>query len=181
MEKPEVYISYAWEEESEKIVTGICNALETKNINYKLDKKDIGYKGSIKAFENSLGKGDFIILIVSDKFLKSKDCMYEIMKIKEHGNMFHRILPIVLDSAKIYDPSERADYRIYWEKKFNELKEKLKQSNLVFTSGLQNDLNNYMSYIQIIDDILTLLKDINSLNLSIHEGNNYSEIIKIIE
>jgi len=180
MDRPEVYISYAWEDESEKIVNRICNTLETKNIKYKRDKKDIEYKGSIKAFENSLGKGDFIILVISDKFLRSKDCMYEILKIKEHGDMSTRILPIVLSSAKIHRPVDKIQYIEHWEKEIEELDSGMKRVNSANLVGLRDDIDNFTKFREIIAGIMNLLSDMNTLNWSTHEENNYSDILKII-
>lgn len=181
MDKPEVYISYAWEDESEKIVNKICTTLETKNIKYERDKKNIEYKGSIKAFENRLGKGDFIILVISDKFLRSKDCMYEVLRIKEHGNMSFRILPIVLSSAKIHRSVDRIQYIEHWEKEIEMLDAGMKRVNSANLVGVRDDIDNFTKFRAIIDEIITLLSDMNTLSRSIHENNNYSDILKIIE
>lgn len=95
MRRHEVYISYAWGGESEIIVTEICQQLQNNKVKYYIDKKDIAYKDSIREFEERLGAGDYVILVVSDKFLKSKDCMYEFLQIKNAGNIYERIFPIV--------------------------------------------------------------------------------------
>ena len=35
------------------------------------DKEDVGYKGSISDFMRTIGRGDFIVVAISDKYLKS--------------------------------------------------------------------------------------------------------------
>lgn len=110
----EIYISYAWTNESEEVLKNLCEVLDDNSIKYFVDKKDIDYKGNIREFEEKLGKGNYIILIISDKFLKSKDCMYEILQINQNeGDISDKIFPIVLPDARIYDPEDRIDYIRY--------------------------------------------------------------------
>lgn len=89
MRRHEVYISYAWGGESEIIVTEICQQLQNNKVKYYIDKKDIAYKDSIREFEERLGAGDYVILVVSDKFLKSKDCMYELNISHQMCHLYH--------------------------------------------------------------------------------------------
>jgi len=51
--------------------------------------------------------------------------MYEMLEIKNNGNSYDRIFPIVLSDAKIYDEIDRIDYLNYWDDKVNELKRKV--------------------------------------------------------
>lgn len=181
MSSPEVYISYAWEPESERIVDGICQALDAKSIKYKRDKTDLDYGESIKNFEESLGKGDFIILVVSDKFLRSKNCMYEVLKIKESGNMPLRILPVVLDSAEIRRSQDQIQYIEHWEDEIKILDSAMKRVSSANLGGLRNDIDNFTEFRRIIMDIIGVLSDMNTLNWSTHEESNYAELIKRIE
>lgn len=181
MRRHEVYISYAWGGESEIIVTEICQQLQNNKVKYYIDKKDIAYKDSIREFEERLGAGDYVILVVSDKFLKSKDCMYEFLQIKNAGNIYERIFPIVLEDAKIYDPNDRIYYIKYWEEKVKELDENIKTISPAYLSGLRDDIDNYTEYRKIIPEITALLSRMNTLSPQVHRNNNYSELIKAIE
>jgi len=178
MKTSEIYISYAWSDESEEILKILCNALDENKINYYVDKKDIEYRGNIREFEERLGKGDFIILIVSDKFLKSKDCMYEVLQITEKGRDISQIIfPIVLSDAKIYDPEQRIDYIKHWEDKKDSLNEKLKTIGAENLSGLHREINNYSKYRDIIDSIMTILKEMNNLSPDIHRDSKFNQLI----
>ena len=181
MKKSEIFISYAWGGESETIVNEICDCLDKNNMKYYRDKKDISYKGNIKEFEELLGKGNYIILVVSDKFLKSKNCMYEILQIKNAGNMYERIFPIVLEDAKIYNPCDQIDYIKYWEDEKEKLDSKLKTISAANLSGLRNDIDNYIEFREIIPDITTILSRMNTQSVQSHRDNNYLELIKSIE
>lgn len=180
MNKPEVFISYAWTDESEAILKDICIALDENDISYRFDKKDIDYKGNIRDFEERLGKGDYIILIISDKYLKSKNCMYELLKIKESGSIYKRIFPIVLPDTKLYNPIDRIDYIAFWEDHKNELNLKLKKVGAEYLKGLRFEIDNYSKFREIIDDIITMLSEMNNLSHNIHTDSKFSKLIYLI-
>ena len=101
---------------------------------------DVPYKGSFKEFMNTLGKHDKVIMIISDQYLKSRACMYEVGQLINLPNFQNKILFVVCSNedkkyyksypkedieAKIYDPHERNNYIIFWEKQCKLLKRDL--------------------------------------------------------
>src|SRR5688572_24502462 len=102
--KEEVFISYAWatatkgKKDPKRIVDDIAKSL-SKDFKVLIDKKDVKYKGNIKHFEERLSKGTKIVLVISDRFLRSKHCMYEVLKIQDYGDVNDRIFPVVLYDA----------------------------------------------------------------------------------
>ena len=40
-----------------------------------------------------IGRGRCIITVISDKYLKSPNCMYELVQIAENGQFYDRIFP----------------------------------------------------------------------------------------
>jgi hypothetical protein len=65
--KPEIFISYAWGEIRENIVNEIYNSMIDKGYNVIRDKVSLAYKGNIKEFMQRIGKGKYVILVISDK------------------------------------------------------------------------------------------------------------------
>src|SRR5690606_37448748 len=110
-----VYISHAWGGESEQIVQEIYKRCRKAGLNILLDHKDLGYRESISSFMKDLGRADAIILVVSNKYLHSEYCMYELLQIYENQNILSRIFPIVLDEVSIAKSTERLDLVKYWE------------------------------------------------------------------
>ena len=107
MSNHSIYISHAWGGESEVIVQEIYKRCRKSGLNILLDKKDLGYRESISPFMKSLGQADAIILVVSNKYLHSEYCMYELLQIYENKNMISRIFPVVLDEVSIAKSTER--------------------------------------------------------------------------
>src|SRR5262245_11368494 len=121
-----VFISYAWGGEREEIVNQIDQTLQNRGVKIIRDKRELGYKGSIKEFMERIGRGNCVIVVVSDKYLRSPNCMFELVEIAENKQFHNRIFPIVLSDANIYDPVRRIEYVKYWEDKISELNNAMK-------------------------------------------------------
>jgi len=180
-----VYISYAWGEETserEAIVNQIDQSLQKRGLKIIRDKRDLGYKGSIRKFMDRIGEGDSIIVVISDKYLRSKNCMYEFVQISKNKQLADRIFPIILSDAKIYDAGDRLDYVEHWEKEKARLNKKLREmkdfSNL---QSVQEELNDYDDFRDEIDGLAGLLKDMNTLNPNMHKDSDFSELFTAIE
>ena len=180
--KPEIFVSYGWEPKSEAMVDGIAEVLADKGFAVKKDKIALGYKGNIKEFMNSIGKGKYIVVIVSDKYLKSENCMYEMMEIKKNQNIYNRIFPVVMSDAKIYDEIDRIDYLNYWDDKVEELNSKIKMmKNAAGTVQVIEKINQYTDIRRIIDDITDMLRNMNTLTPDMHGDSNFSELTGALE
>src|SRR5215207_11769049 len=116
-----VFISYAWGGEREQIVNQIDDVLQKREIKIVRDKRNLSYKGSIKEFMERIGQGNCVIVVVSDKYLRSPNCMFELVEIAENKQFHDRVFPIVLADADIYNPVKRLRYVKYWESKRAEL------------------------------------------------------------
>jgi hypothetical protein len=182
MNTSEIFISYAWGGENEKIVNELYEVFVSKNYNLIRDKIDLGFKGNIKEFMQRIGVGSAIIVIISDKYLKSENCMFEMLEIKKNGNLWNRIYPIVLFDAKIYDEVERIDYLIYWDNKIEELKAKIKQiTNPVGTEKVIEKINQFNDIRRIIDEIMDILRNMNTLTPTMHQQAGFKPIIEALE
>ncbi len=104
MSKTEIFLSYAWGGESEQIINELDNAFRERGIVLIRDKRDLGFKGMITDFMKRIGKGSAVVTVISDKYLKSPYCMFELLEIYRNQNFGERIYPIVLEDAKIFDP-----------------------------------------------------------------------------
>ena len=105
-----VFVSYAWGSESERSVDDLERFFSKQGISIVRDKKNLDYKSSIEAFEQRIGRGQCIVLVISDKYLRSEHCMHELLMVNENQNLRERIFPIVLADARIYRPIDRLNY-----------------------------------------------------------------------
>jgi hypothetical protein len=176
-----VFISYAWGGESEAIVNQIDAALQGRGLKIIRDKRDLGYKGSISAFMERIGEGNCVIVIISDKYLRSPNCMFELVEIAE-GKQFHdRVFPIVLSNAEIYDPVKRLEYVKHWEIKRAELAQAMKEVDPANLQGIREDMDLYDRIRDKVSGLTSILKDMNTLTPDMHRDSDFSEIYTGIE
>ena len=176
-----VFISYKWEGESERLVNQLEDILAKSNIRVVRDKKDLGYRESIEKFEERIGQGRCVILVISDGYLRSEHCMYELLCIDENKNLRERVLPLVLESAYIYKPIDRINYIKYWGNEKNELDGAIRDiENLEYTRQHIATLEKYARIYSNCDRLLDTLADMNAQSVAEHRQDNFSEIIKTI-
>src|SRR6185436_9694444 len=136
-----IFISYAWGGEREEIVNQIDIALQERGVKIIRDKRDLGYKGSISEFMERIGRGNCVIVVISDKYLRSPNCMFELVEIAEGKGFHDRIFPIVLINAEIYDPVRRLEYIKHWEMKRGELAQAMKDVDPANLQGIREDMD----------------------------------------
>lgn len=177
----QIYISYAWSGESEKIVERLDQAFQARGVTIIRDKRDLGYKGRIKAFMERIGRGKGVIVVVSEKYLKSENCMFELVQIAKNGRFYDRIFPIVLADANIYDPLERLMYVEYWEEKIKKLDEAMKRVGAANLQGFREDIDSYTEIRRTIAELTNILKDMNTLTPGMHSQEDFETLFKAIE
>jgi hypothetical protein len=176
-----VFVSYAWGGESEETVNKIEQTLKQRGLTIIRDKRDLGYKGSIIEFMERIGQGNCVIVVISDKYLRSPNCMFELVEIAE-GKQFHdRIFPIVLADADIYDPVKRLEYVKHWEIKRAELADAMKTVDPANLQGIREDMDLYDRIRDKISALASILKDMNTLTPEVHQDLNFSVLYDAIE
>ncbi|WP_196517490.1 COR domain-containing protein, partial [Nostoc sp. WHI] len=176
----EIFISYAWGGESEQFVNQLDQTLQTKGIKIIRDKRDLGYKGLIKAFMERIGRGKCAIAVISDKYLKSPNCMFELVQIAKNGEFHNRIFPIVLADAQIYKAAARLKYIKHWEEEIKELDEGMKGVSAANLQGFREEIDQYTEIRNTIAELTNVLKDMNTLTPDIHSESEFKALINAI-
>ncbi|MFZ1257001.1 MAG: toll/interleukin-1 receptor domain-containing protein [Saprospiraceae bacterium] len=177
-----VFISHAWEEASDKVVDALTIRFKQKQIPFIIDKSHLDYRGSIQDFMLQLGKAEWVIIILSNKYLRSEFCMFELIQIYKNERLTDRIYPIVLDEVNISKSTERIELVRYWEDQIEQLQSKLKElHSLSHIEGITEDLNLYTEIRNNIAKLTSILKDINALNLRMHSENDFEILCQSIQ
>lgn len=176
-----VFISYAWGGEREEIVNQIDQALQSRGVKIIRDKRELGYKGSINAFMDRIGRGDCVILVISDKYLRSPNCMYELVEIAENKQFQDRVFPVVLQDADIYNPVRRIQYIQHWEEKRTELAEAIRTLDPANLQGIREEMDLYDRIRDKVSGLTSILKDMNTLMPEMHRESDFEELYNAIE
>lgn len=132
--KPAIYVSYAWGDEKtdagrqrEATVVGLCRLLDRSGYKVIKDDHDLRYGDWISTFMKAIGRGDHVLVILSEKYLCSPNCMTELFYIYsrslgEKEEFLKRVIPVVIDDAReITDWRGRLKYSQYWETEFRDM------------------------------------------------------------
>ncbi|BBD69748.1 Miro domain-containing protein [Nostoc commune NIES-4072] len=177
----EVFISYTWrDQQSKPLVEKIEQAFQAKGIKIIRDTNAIGYKERFKEFMQRLSRGTCVILVISDQYLKSENCMYELVEIAKDKNFYKRIFPIILADAKIFKSVERVKYIKYWEKEIEELDKAMKEVMADNLQGIREDIDQYREIRNTIAELTNLLRDMNTLTPDIHSQSGFEELLNAI-
>lgn len=118
--KPSVFISYC--SKNKEYADYIDGIFQKNVITLVRDIRDVAFKESFKEFMQKIRDTNFALLVVSDEFLKSRNCMYEVIEFLKEKDFKEKFLPVVLDGVSL-DPKGKAKYQKYWKKEYDELVE----------------------------------------------------------
>jgi len=189
-----LYISYAWGDDTEEgqrraaVVDSICSALAAKNIPIHRDKADLNSGDRIKEFMDRLIEGDLIVAVLSDKYLRSPFCMYELFGIfrrrRDRSDEFlNHVIPIVLPDAKISRAVDQLKYAALWEQERDELEQAIRGLKNVGNAGEEapKKLRLMNEFAHNVADMLAYLNDkLMPRDLARMERDGFAEIVSLI-
>lgn len=184
MNKPKIFVSYAWKDESEALVDQLCVSFAAKGYQIIRDKSAMTYKDSIRDFMDKIGRGKFIIAVVSDKYMKSEYCMYEACRMFQSPAFRDRVFPIVLPDADIFSFRGQAAYLKYWASEYEALENEYKSiaaDSPTMVAPLTERLRDIETTTRFINDFMSAVGDMNVLTSQIHLDSNFSQLIGAIE
>jgi tetratricopeptide (TPR) repeat protein len=155
--KPSIFISYS--SKNKKIADYIDTIFQKNKITLTRDIRDVAFKESFKEFMQKIRNTKFAILVISDDFLKSRNCMFEVIEFLKEQDFDEKFLPVVLEDVSL-DPVGKTKYLQYWENEYERLKkeaESLKPEDIVTPA---KDLRHYKHISMHIGDFLDKLSDI---------------------
>jgi hypothetical protein len=100
--QPQIFISYCWK--NKDIADSIDKDWETVGIKLIRDIRDLEFKQNIKAFMQRIDTCDYVLLLISKGYL----CMYEALELFEEPSCKGKVLPILVEDARIVKPKKRA-------------------------------------------------------------------------
>ena len=171
-EKPrEVFISYAWGDETpegkirEQTVEALYTALAEDGFLPIRDRDQMRAGDRISAFMSRLTHADLVVAVISDKYLHSSYCMYEIYRLWQKcqgyaGDLGNILVPIVLPEVKVGDLVERVPYMKYWTGRANLLDALFRDPSINPGNESFKEVRLVREFAHHVDDILFFLQDV---------------------
>jgi internalin A len=123
--EPQIFVSYAWGDDTPagqqraKVVENLCTTLGRQDITIRRDRDEMRSGDMISEFMDRIVDGDFVIVVISDKYLRSEYCMYELFRIYRNcadksERFLKKVIPIILPDSKIDSMTDRLQRAIHW-------------------------------------------------------------------
>ena len=155
-DKPSVFISY--NHGSASLVTELVKRLDDfADVHWD---RNVGAWGSFTEFMNTIRNQDFAVLIVSDAYLRSLACQYEVTQLMSVENWDKKTLFIVEESAKkIFKSENWIEYLDYWDSEIQ--KHEANAAKHPDVEELENELKKRKEIKKRIGTFLQKIADVN--------------------
>jgi hypothetical protein len=188
---PKIYFSYAWGdgnepgESREKIVNELYNSLLADGYDVRRDKMNLEYGGLISDFMREIGQGDLVAVFVSDKYLRSVYCMWELCEIyrnslAEKDRFASRILPVRVESLALDNPKTLTDYLKHWKDFFEEWNKMVREFPQQVGKPQLDAFEKSRTIKDQFGNVVGYFQDMNAKNNSLLAQNDFAEVKKTI-
>ncbi|HEY0552948.1 MAG TPA: COR domain-containing protein [Thermoanaerobaculia bacterium] len=169
----EVFISYAWGDDETpegkirtQVVDGLQTALNGDGFKPVRDRDQMRAGDRISSFISQLTRADLVVAVISEKYLRSTYCMFEIYKLWQRSqgdaDLLGKILvPLILPEVKIKNVWERLPYIDHWRAEAERVGE-LERSGRVlsFSPETFQELRLVREFAHHVDGILAFIQDV---------------------
>lgn len=172
---PTIFLSYCGVNQAE--AEQIYADLKAVGITVIKDSHEMAYLDSVGKFMQSIRDADFALLLLSEHYLKSRSCMYEVSQLFQEREAAQKLLPVLVDGTKLYGTRERISYIQYWQDEQKALKKALKKLDPVNAAGLYEDLRTITEIASRMDSMLTTFADLKTITLSKLRARLYQPLL----
>ena len=190
-----IFLSYCWNDGKIADIIDRDLPLKNKRINIVRDTRELEYKDSIETYMQTIKEQDYVLSLISDSYLKSKNCMYEICELMRDRNYMDKLLFIVLSDgdikkycnreqggAHIFNDTESIKYNLYWSDTAKHYKEQL---DMIQEGKAKTKLENtYHMYTTINDNLASFVDQLKTrlcVNFNQVIDSNYKDILRCLK
>ena len=177
---PKVFISYSWKDKDS--VVKIDKDLGAIGLSLIRDIRDIKDYDNLKLYMKRIKSADYAIIVLSDSFLKSPNCLFEIIELMRDDDYSEKMIPIVLTSDKInlFSPKAKIYYKNYWIDEYEKLEEKTKRFSPEEFEGTVADFKLFRDIRNNIGGFLSEIQYKKSISLQSLINSNYKSLLNKI-
>jgi len=168
---PPIYLSYAWPEPSTpaaaaSIVEQFCQVASERGVDLRRDKTEMQPGHSISGFMEEIARGGRIVVVITEKYLRSPFCMAELYGIwqqsKSEVDVFRKRTRFYLGEGgqSILEMQGRMDAIRHWQERNNELDQIVKTNGIAMLGEIDRKTIDLASSLSVhLKDILSAIAD----------------------
>jgi ribosomal protein S8 len=121
---------------------------------------------------------DYVILLISDAYLKSINCMYEVIQFIQEKKYIEKTFPIIIDKqVDIFNKVKHIDYISFWQNKYKRFRNKINKLENTGTAQSHVELDKIDRIQSNIGEFLNKIADLKCFPLDELESTNYKAIL----
>lgn len=171
-----VHVTYKHDTEHDAAVSQLEVGFMKNKIEYSIDKDDIKYRDDIEAYEKEIGNSDRVVMFITDGYLRSLACMFEMTCIFDNEDFVERIYPIVHLKDIQRDFSGLSTIKEHWTSQKEQRIEAMKKSGE--SEFIQKDLVKIERLLEKLDTLWTYIVNINTGDYILLIANNAEQLMK---
>ena len=160
------------------------------------DIRDVEYHESFKKFMHSIEMHDYVIMVISNNYLKSRNCMFEVLEVIKDSQYQKKLAFIVLENedisfyknspnldigANVYTTEGQTAYTLYWASVESGLQSQIEAIGDTTRAIHQIKEKRVVQKILLdLPEFIEFLKDVKGLSLSEHIKNDFADILKFM-
>ena len=195
--KKTVFLSYCQKDSSvaDIIDSRLGKKLGT-NATISRDIRDVPYHESFGKFMRTIQDHDYVILLISDNYLKSRNCMFEVTEAIKDTRYDKKIIFIVLKDedkellkshcgnvigADVYSSDGQTQYILYWRNKESELQARIDEiGDPTYAISQIKEKKIVQKILLDLPDFFEFVRDNNGLPLSTHLSEDFKSILSFM-
>lgn len=143
------------------------------------DTRQLPHGHHIKQFTDTILNHDYMLCLISNDFIWSRNCMLEIVTLLSDNSKKVKILPVLHDEApNIFNIDQRLPYYDYWKKEYEKA---VLQNQQYANEDSINELKLISNIHRNLDTFFTLLVERNTKRLSELRADQYHELLNVID
>lgn len=175
---PKIFVSYSHNDT--EVIDKIELSFKKYNITLIRDIRDVKYRKSFTEFMKNIRTTDYVLMILSDSFLKSRYCMFEVVETMKDMKFENRILPIVLDNTNIYSEVDKIKYLKYWKNEMDNIEAELHELDTIDKGSSIQSLKKFKEILMNIGEFINFITDLKHIKIDDINEFSASEILESI-
>jgi Tfp pilus assembly protein PilF len=172
---PTLFLSYSWRDSN--TADQVDSDLRQLQVTIIRDVRDLEYRARISDFMKQIRDADFAVLLISDSYLKSLNCMREALHLLDERHYERKLLPIILPETKLYSTSDRLGYTQYWNEQRRELEAEIARHSATAAISAIKDLRVVEQVYQRINDFISYIADMKHLSFQQLKEEGYKSLL----
>jgi hypothetical protein len=179
IKKPKIFLSYS--HKNKDIADRVDKFFISKNIRLTRDVRDVPAYSSLTKFMDTIRDHDYVIMLISDAYLKSTNCMYEVIQFIQEKKYIEKTFPIIIDKqVDIFNRVKHIDYINFWQKKYECFRDEINKLKNTGTAQSHVELDKMDKIQSGIGEFLDKIADLKCFPLEDLENTGYKDILNKI-